>query len=80
MAIDARRRFVFDITTEDTSPALWYTNCSMLVYSKPLDFTELANLSLLVLQVSSASIRKEGLHPGLPVVCVRIRRGHGLGS
>ena len=37
MAVDARRRFIFGLTIENTALALWYTNRSMLVGSKPLD-------------------------------------------
>jgi hypothetical protein len=80
MAIDARRRFIFGITIENTSLRLWYANRAMLVSSIPLDIAEVETTPLFVFQLLSASIGKVTLYPGLPVVCVRIRRGYGLGS
>ncbi|KAN0133825.1 hypothetical protein V8E53_008549 [Lactarius tabidus] len=40
MAVDARRRFIFGITFDNTSLRLWYANRSMLVSSAPLDITK----------------------------------------
>jgi hypothetical protein len=80
MAVDARRRFIFGITIENTSLRLWYANRSMLVSSTPLDIAEVVTTSLFVFQHLSVSIGKGKLYPDLPVVCIRIRRGHGLGS
>jgi hypothetical protein len=37
MAVDARRRFIFGITIENTSLRLWHANRSMLISSTPLD-------------------------------------------
>jgi hypothetical protein len=80
MAVDARRRFIFGITFDNTSLRLWYANRSMLVSSAPLDITKVVNTSLFVFQLSSASIGKATLYPNSPVVCICIRRRHGLGS
>jgi hypothetical protein len=80
MGGDARRRFIFGITIENTSLRLWYANRSMLVSSTPLDIVEVETTSLFVFQLLSTSIGKDTLYPDLPVVCIRIRRGYGLGS
>ena len=47
MAVDARRRFVFGITIENTSMGLWFANRSMLVGSERFDIIEVAKPSLL---------------------------------
>jgi hypothetical protein len=80
MAVDACRRFIFGITIENTSLALWYANRSMLVGSKPLNIIKVVKLSLLVFHLSSASIGQGTLAQGALVVCIRIRCGNGLGS
>ncbi|KAF8274864.1 hypothetical protein EI94DRAFT_173 [Lactarius quietus] len=73
MAVDVRRRFVFGITIENTSLTSWYAK---LVCSKPVNVTKLLNPSSLVFQLSCASL--EMPDPGIPVVCIRIKCGHGL--
>jgi hypothetical protein len=52
MAVDARRRFIFGITIENTSLRLWYANRSMLVSSAPLDIVKVVSTSLLVFRLS----------------------------
>jgi hypothetical protein len=52
MAVDARRRFIFGITIENTSLRLWYANRSMLVSSTPLDIAEVETTSLFVFHLS----------------------------
>jgi hypothetical protein len=80
MAVDARRRFIFGITIDNSTLKLWHANRSMLVSSAPLDIAKVVNTSLFVFQLSSRSVGKATLYPDLPVVCIRIGRGHGLGS
>ena len=80
MAVDARRRFIFGLTIEDTCLRLWYANHSMLVSSVPLNNAQVATTSLIVFQHLSTSIGNNTLYPDLTVVCIRIRRGHGLRS
>jgi hypothetical protein len=79
MAVDARRRFIFGITIDNTSLRLWYANRSMLVPSAPLDIIKVVNTSSLIFPPSPTSIGKDTLYPDLPVVCIRIRHRHGLG-
>ena len=48
MVVDARRRFLFGLTIENTSLTLWYTNRSMLVSSVPLDISQVVTTSFFV--------------------------------
>jgi hypothetical protein len=75
MAVDARRRFTFGITIENTSLALWYTNRSMLVASKPLDIFKVVIpfAKSLVFRLSLAVIAQGTLAQGPPVLCICIR-------
>lgn len=70
IAVDARRRFIFGITIEDTSLRLWYANRSMLISSVPLDIAQVVTTSLFVFQHLSASIGQATLYPDLPVICL----------
>jgi hypothetical protein len=80
MAGDVRRRFIFGITIENTSLRLWYANRSMLASSTPLDIAEVETTSSFIFQLLSTSIGEDTLYPDLPVICIRIRHGYGLGS
>jgi hypothetical protein len=68
MAVDARHRFVFGITIENTSLALWYINRSMLACSTPHDTTKSLDPSLLIFQLSCTSLEMPD-----PVVRICIR-------
>ena len=80
MAVDARRRFIFGITIEDTSLRLWYANRSILLSSAPVDIAQVVNTSLFVFQHLSVSTGKDTLCPDLTVIRLCIGCGHGLRS
>jgi hypothetical protein len=44
MAVDGRWWFVFSITIENRSLALWYANCSIFVSSKPLNIKKILEI------------------------------------